>query len=294
MKMSVKMSVCNNCPRKCNVDRTKSIGICGVGDNVKVARAGLHFGEEPCISSKEGSGTIFFSGCSLKCVMCQNFDISHEVFGKEISVNRLAEIMKELEALGANNINFVTPSHYVNQIEEALNIYKPNIPLVYNSSGYDFPTTIKKDIFDVFLFDLKYYTAEKSLKYTKCSDYFVVASTAIKEAVKLKGKPIFDDRGLMQSGVIVRHLILPSSTNDAISIINWLNENTPEIVFSLMSQYVPMYKACEYKEINRPITKREYEKVLGACYNTNFAEIYIQDRKSASIEMIPDFDLTGI
>jgi putative pyruvate formate lyase activating enzyme len=288
------MAVCNNCPRKCNIDRLKSVGICGVGESVKIARAGLHFGEEPCISSNKGSGTIFFSGCSLKCVMCQNYNISHECYGKEVSINRLAEIMKELEEFGANNINFVTPSHYVNQIEQALKIYKPNIPLVYNSSGYDMVETIEKNLFDVYLFDLKYFNSKKSQKYSKCSDYFEVASKAILQAVKIKGKPLYNEDGILQSGVIVRHLVLPSSTNDAILIIDWLKNNVPEIVFSLMSQYIPMYKADEFKELNRTITKREYEKVLNACYDADFSEIYIQDRKSANKDLIPTFDLTGI
>ena len=294
MKTSVKMSICNNCPRQCNIDRSKTTGVCGVGESVKIARAGLHFGEEPCISSTEGSGTIFFSGCSLKCIMCQNYNISHNTYGKEITTQRLADIMRELELAGANNINFVTPGHYINQIEEALRIYRPQIPLICNSSGYDLVENVKRDIFDVYLFDLKYYTSEKSSKYAKCSDYFEVATKAISEAVKLKGEPKFNEKGIILSGVMVRHLILPSSTNDAIGIIDWLSNNTPEIVFSLMSQYVPMYRANEFKEINRAITKREYEKVLNFCYDKEFAEIYIQDRKSATKEMIPVFDLSGI
>ncbi len=288
------MLLCNNCPKRCNINRTTNYGVCGVSDKIKVARAGLHFGEEPCITGENGSGTIFFSGCSLKCAMCQNYDISHNTFGKDISGEKLIEIMKSLENSGAHNINFVTPSHYFSQIEEVLRVYRPNIPLVYNSSGYDLVENIKKDLFDVYLFDLKYFSNEKAQKYSKCSDYFSVATSAISEAVRLKGAPKFNDRGILQSGVIVRHLILPSSTNDAINIIEWLNENTPEIIFSLMSQYVPMYKACEYKELNRKITAREHNKVLEHCYNKNFAKIYIQDRTSATKEMIPSFDLTGI
>ena len=151
------MKLCQNCPRRCNVDRSSKIGYCGVNDEIKVARAGLHFGEEPCISGKNGSGTIFFSGCSLKCVMCQNYHISHECFGKNVSKSEIIEIMKNLENSGAHNINFVTPSHYLTQIEEIIKNYRPNIPLVYNSSGYDDLSLIENDLFDVYLFDLKFF-----------------------------------------------------------------------------------------------------------------------------------------
>jgi putative pyruvate formate lyase activating enzyme len=265
-----------------------------VGENIKLARAGLYFGEEPCISGTNGSGTIFFSGCALKCVMCQNFEISHKGIGQYVSDDKFIEIMADLEQKGAHNINFVTPSHYFNRISGILSNYRPNIPLVYNSSGYDNIENIEKDIFDIYLFDLKYFSMEKSARYSKCEDYFNVASSVIKTAAQITGSPVFDENGLMKRGVIVRHLILPQSTNDSIKIINWLNENTPNIVFSLMSQYVPMYRANEYPEINRKITKREYNKVLEECYSKNFSLIYTQSIKSASTEYIPEFDLTGI
>ena len=288
------MQLCNNCPRKCGVNRNAELGVCGVGNVLKIARAGLHFGEEPCITGKNGSGTIFFSGCSLKCVMCQNYNISHEAFGKEVSEDRFVNIIKELEAKGAHNINMVTPGHYFRQISSAIDKYRPNIPIIANTGGYDSVEMIKSNLFDVYLFDLKYFSREKSMKYSKCSDYFDIASKAIIEAVKQKGKPVFNGEGIIQSGVIVRHLILPQSTNDSIEIIKWLHNNVPEVVFSLMSQYVPMYKATEYPEINRRITKREYEKVLDFCYDKNFFDIYIQDRSSSTKELIPLFDLSGV
>ncbi len=288
------MSLCQSCPRKCNIDRSARTGICGVGNDIKIARAGLHFGEEPCISGTNGSGTIFFSGCSLKCVMCQNYQISHEAFGKYISAERLISIIKSLEEKGAHNINLVTPTHYFEQLSKVFNMYRPNIPLVYNSSGYEHTDNINKNLFDIYLFDLKYFSAEKSSKYSQCSDYFNVASKAIKSAIDIVGKPIFDQNGLLKRGVIVRHMILPQSTNDSIEIIEWLNKNANSIIFSLMSQYVPMYKACMHKEINRKITKREYEKVLNKCFECNFTEIYTQSLKSATSEFIPSFDLTGI
>ena len=288
------MSLCNSCPRRCNANRSEKSGVCGVSDKIKIARAALHFGEEPFISGKNGSGTIFFSGCALKCVMCQNYEISHQAYGKEITVKRLAEIMKELEDQGAHNINFVTPSHYFNQIEEALSIYRPKIPLVYNSSGYDDIGNISKNLFDIYLFDLKFYTKEKSIRYAKCENYFDVASSVIKQAVSLVGTPSYNHDGIMKSGVVVRHLILPQSTNDAIEIIRWLAKETPEIVLSLMSQYVPYYKASDFKELSRKITLREYNKVLNECYNKNFSNILIQELASADTKYIPDFNLEGV
>ncbi len=288
------MQLCNDCPRRCNADRDQNRGVCGVSANPIVARAGLHFGEEPPISGKNGSGTVFFSGCSLKCVFCQNYNISHQKFGKEISVQRLAEIFKELEYKGAHNINLVTPTHYIKAIKEALNIHRPNIPIVYNSSGYDDLSVIEEDIFDIYLFDLKFYSSDKSKRYASCENYFEIASKAVKRAYDIKGTPIFDKNGILRRGVVIRHLILPQATNDAIKVIEWLKDNTPDICFSLMSQYVPMHRAEEFKEINRRITKREYEKVLSVLDNVPFAEVYTQSLNSATKEYIPQFDLTGI
>ena len=292
--MRIVMHLCNNCPNKCNVDRNVNIGYCGVKKDIKLARAGLHFGEEPCISGANGSGTIFFSGCSLKCVMCQNYDISHHCHGKDVSQGEFIEVIKNLENSGAHNINFVTPTHYYSSIKDALAVYRPEIPLVYNSSGYECVDNIKDDIFDVYLFDLKYFSTEKSERYSNCKNYFQVASEVIKTACDVVGKPVFDEKGILRRGVVVRHLILPSNTNDSLKAIEWLNDNAPDIVFSLMSQYVPMFKSNEFPEINRKITKREYNKVLNKCYDCNFYETYIQDLSSATTEFIPKFDLTGI
>lgn len=258
----------------------------------KIARADLHFWEEPCISGKKGSGTIFFSGCTLRCVYCQNFEISHKGSGKIITVEELANIMRKLEQRGAHNINFVNPTHYFHIIKEALKIYKPLIPLVCNSSGYELESNIKEDIFDIYLFDLKYVSSQKSLKYSGVADYFDVASKAITMAYKLKGTPKIDSNGIMQSGVIVRHLVLPLSTNEAISVIDWFCENTPDAYLSIMSQYVPCGNAEKYKEINRKITKREYEKVLNYLCSKDIKNIYIQDRLSSDTKFIPDFNLS--
>ncbi len=291
------MTKCNQCPRRCNALRngTENIGgFCRMPNLPRIARAGLHFWEEPCISGKHGSGTVFFSGCSLKCVYCQNFDISHNGFGKNVSIERLAEIFKELESKGAENINLVNPTHYIGAIKEALKIYKPNIPIVYNSSGYDSIYTVNNGFTDVYLFDFKYCDNEKSLKYSAAADYFTVATNAIKKAYDLIGKCKFDDSGIMQSGIIIRHLLLPSSTNDAIRIIDWAAENCKNAVFSLMSQYVPMGKADEYKEINRRITAREYDKVCNHLMEKDFCNIYVQERESANTAYIPEFNLEGV
>ncbi|MBE6769712.1 MAG: radical SAM protein [Ruminococcaceae bacterium] len=288
---------CNNCPRQCNALRSESENIGGICKSAllpKIAKVSLHNWEEPCISGTKGSGTLFFSGCSLKCVFCQNYNISQENFGKRVSTQRLAEIFREIEASGAHNINLVNPTHYFWAIEQALNIYKPKIPLVYNSGGYDLPENIKKGIFDVYLMDLKYINNETAFKYSKCDNYTDFAFNAIKAAYELQNEPIFDENGILQKGLIVRHLILPQHTNDAIKVIDWFKENTPNAILSIMSQYVPMYKAEEYKTINRQITKREYDKVLNYVSDKKLSHVYTQKRTSSDAKYIPDFNLDGI
>lgn len=288
--------ICNGCPRKCNAKRTLNDnigGFCRMPLQPKVARASLHFWEEPIISGTNGSGTIFFSGCSLKCAYCQNFKLSHKDFGKTVTVNRLAEIMKELEEKGAHNINFVNPTHYIFSIEEALKIYKPNIPLVYNSSGYDLPEYIEKSPFDIFLMDFKYFSKENSKKYSFAEDYPEYAKASIIKAYNKYPKPIVED-GIMKKGLIVRHLILPQSTNETINIIDWFCENTPNAYFSLMAQYIPLGNADKFKEINRKITKREYEKTVDYLLNKDIKNAFIQDRSGASEDFVPEFDYTGI
>jgi len=261
----------------------------------KVARADLHFWEEPVISGKNGSGTVFFSGCSLKCVYCQNYEISQENSGKIISYERLAEIFCELERKGAHNINLVNPSHYAIAIKKALDIYKPQIPIVYNSGGFDNVETLKmlEGYIDIYLLDLKYLDSDRAKLYSLAEDYPEVAKKSITEALRQQPECIIKD-GIMQKGVIIRHLILPQGTNEAIKVFDWVRENASNSYFSIMSQYIPMGKAKEMPIINRKITKREYDKVLDYISEFDFDNVFIQENSSATKEYIPRFDLSGI
>ena len=291
--------ICNLCPRKCNAQRTDTEnigGFCKMPLLPTIAKATLHFGEEPPISGKNGSGTVFFSGCSLNCIYCQNYDLSHSLLGKTVSVERLAQIFKELEQKGAHNINLVTPSHYALTIKEALDIYRPQIPIVYNCSGYESVETLKmlKGYIDIFLFDFKYINSDKAKLLSCAPDYPQIAEKALKEAYKQQENCIFDSNGILQKGVIVRHLLLPQSTNDAIKIFDFVRNTTPNAYFSLMSQYVPMGKAETVPQINRKVTKREYEKVVNYILDSGFSNCYIQEMASATKEYIPNFDLSGV
>ncbi len=290
---------CRMCPRQCNAIRTADNnigGVCAMPENILLARASLHFWEEPSISGKNGSGTVFFSGCPLHCVYCQNADISTNNQGKAVSVQKLADIFKNLEDKGAHNINLVTPTHYVPQIIKALNIYKPNIPIVYNTSGYETTEMLKllKGYIDIYLFDFKYISNDKARLYSNAADYPDVCKAALKQAYLQHPECLFDQNGIMQKGVIVRHLLLPAATNDAISIFVWVMQNAPNAYFSLMSQYIPLGKAKEMPIINRKITDREYNKVVDYILNSNFENCYIQEKGSASTKFIPDFDFAGI
>lgn len=258
-------------------------------ESVVIAKYGKFMFEEPCFTGEKGSGAIFFSGCSLRCVFCQNYEISSLCNGKQISIEKLASIFKQLEDEGCENINLVNPTHYVNQIAKAFEIYKPNIPVIYNSHGYETEQTIKKasEFVNIFLPDLKFYDSNISLKYAGAKDYFEKASKAISLMRKLK--PDCFDGEIMKSGVLIRHLILPLCTDDSIKILEWINKNSPESKVSLMSQYTPYGKASEYKEINRKITKREYNKVLDRYFELGL-DGYCQDRESSSEVYIPKWD----
>ena len=290
--------LCNQCPRKCNAIRTDTYnigGFCDMPHKAVVARAALHFWEEPSISGKNGSGTVFFSGCSLHCVFCQNSDISTNNKGKPISSTELSEIFKKLENQGAHNINLVTPTHFSDVIIKALDIYKPSIPIVYNSSGYESVESLQKlkDYIDVYLLDFKYIDAEKARLYSNAPDYPNVCKSALLEAYRQQGECLFKN-GIIQKGLIIRHLLMPQATKDAISIFDWVRENTPNAYFSIMSQYIPLGQALNMSVINRTVTAREYNKVVDYIANSNFENCYIQERSSADKNYIPDFDFTGI
>ena len=286
--------ICSICPRHCNVDRSVNLGFCQSPDNFRVARAALHFWEEPCISGKEGSGTVFFSGCNLKCVFCQNNEISAENKGVEISDDKLISIFENLISQGANNINLVNPTHYAKRLAKVLSRWKSPVPIVYNSSGYEEVETLKAldGLIDIYLPDLKYIRAEKAMRYSKAADYFEKASAALLE-MRRQVEDKFDG-DIMKSGMIIRHLILPQYTNSSIAVLDFIKSNFPNTFVSLMAQYTPCGDLSEFPEINRKITKREYEKVVNYAFDNSFDKLFIQELSSADKSFIPKFDFTGV
>lgn len=286
---------CNICPRNCNADRKINTGVCGVGDTLKVARAGAHFWEEPCISGYGGSGAVFFSGCNLKCVFCQNYEISSGAYGKEITVERLCEIYNELIDSGVHNINLVTPTHYANKILQSLE--KPlSVPVVYNSGGYDSVETLKKfeSKVQIYLPDLKYLDSACAKKYSKAADYPEKAKAAILEMYRQVGDAVFDDEGIMLKGVIIRHLMLPGETDNTLDIIDWVKDNFDnKVVFSLMSQFTPNPN-CSYENLKNPVSQEEYNKAVDYMYLVGLENGYVQDFSSAKSEYTPPFDLSGV
>lgn len=293
-------SPCNLCPRMCGVDRTVQSGFCQSSSRMKVARAALHFWEEPCISGTRGSGTIFFSGCVLRCCYCQNYHISSEGFGQEISIPRLAEICLELQNKGAHNINLVTASQYLDQVLPALDLIRGelHIPVLYNNSGYERIEVIRalKGYVDIFLPDFKYANNDLARKYSHAKDYFEVAAAAIKEMTDQTGKPVFDEKGIMLKGVIIRHLVLPGARKDSFAVLKWISDNLPreKFMLSLMSQYTPAFKSQEHKEINRRITTYEYESVVEEAVRLGLDNGFMQELSSAREDYTPPFDLEGI
>ena len=283
--------ICNQCPRKCNVERSKTVGRCGVGENFKLARASLHFWEEPCISGKNGSGTVFFSGCNLGCVFCQNYEISHRKIGREVSADELTEIFESLIEKGANNINLVNPTHYALQLADVLSKLKSPVPIVYNSSGYESVETLKTldGLVDIYLPDFKYISSEKARKYSFAEDYPEVAMLALKEMKRQVGADVFDESGLMKKGMIIRHLVLPSNTNASIKALDYLAENYADTYISVMAQYTPCGNLTGYDEINRKLTKREYNKIVDYILSLGLDKIFIQDLSSSGDRFIPEF-----
>ena len=293
------LSSCSLCPRNCKINRHTGVGFCGAKDKIKVARAALHFWEEPCISGKNGSGTIFFSHCNLACVFCQNHEISHVGFGKEISISDCASLFLKLQAMGAHNINLVTPTPYAPLIMEALDIVKDrlNIPVVYNCGGYENPELIENlnPYIDIYLTDFKYYDKTLSKKYSFAEDYSEFALASLEKMIKTKGEPKIKD-GIMERGVIVRHLVLPTCREDSKKIISLLKEKfgTDKFILSLMAQYFPPENLPDFPEINRKITSFEYDSVVNFAYDSGFKNAYIQGRESAMESFVPPFDLSGV
>lgn len=289
------MVKCTLCPRKCGVDRSLSIGACGVGDKIIISKIMLHMWEEPSISGTHGSGAIFFGGCPLGCIYCQNKEISHGGLGKEYSVSELASAMLELQDKGAHNINLVTPTHYSDKIIEALSLIKDKlkIPVVYNTSGYERPEIIKKiaDHVSIFLADIKYFSPILSQKYSKCKDYYEYAKSSFKEMLLAKGKCFFDGNGIMTSGVILRHLVLPSCRLDSIAILEDIKKDFDVSCFklSLMSQYTPDFYEGEFKELKRRITSFEYNSVVERAVSLGY-DGYIQEKGSATSAYTPKFN----
>ena len=297
---SFSLSSCELCPRRCKANRETGTGFCQGGSSVKLAKAALHHWEEPCISGTRGSGTVFFSGCPLRCCFCQNYPISSENFGAEISVTRLSQVFLELQEQGAHNINLVNPTHYVPWILEALELARPQlrIPLVYNSGGYERVEILREleGVVDIYLPDLKFYSSEASAKYARAPDYFSVASKAILEMYRQVGRAQYDAQGLLKKGLIIRHLAMPSLKDDSIQLLRWIHENLPgeDILVSVMSQYLPCYHSGDYPEINRRISTYEYRKILEELERLGFSNGYTQQREAAVDAYIPDFDLSGV
>ncbi|MDO5416106.1 MAG: radical SAM protein [Lachnospiraceae bacterium] len=292
---------CTLCPRTCHADRRKQAGYCGCTDDLKAARAALHPWEEPCISGTAGSGTVFFTGCTLRCCFCQNYPVSSQGRGKSISVQKLSQIFLNLQAQGAHNINLVTPTQFLPHITAALDLARPRLtlPVLLNSGGYERTETIDAldGYVDIYLPDLKYYSPELSLRYSRAADYFEYASRAILRMIEQVGPPVLDEQtGLMKKGVIIRHMVLPGAKEDSIRLLNWMKEALPENHFqvSLMSQYTPFYRSSEYPEINRRITSYEYYKVVDEAIRLGLTSGFMQEKSSAKEEYTPPFHFEGL
>ena len=288
--------LCNNCPRMCNVMRRETdAGVCRMGADAVVARAALHFDEEPIVSGTRGSGAVFFSGCALRCRFCQNYPISHEGFGRRVSVDGLKHIYANLIAQGAHNINLVNPTHFVEPILASLEGGLP-VPVVWNSGGYERVETIRRleGRVRVFLPDLKYRFDDAAARYSGARDYFQCASAAIREMLRLAGPVRLDAEGIIQSGVVVRHLILPGRVEESKAVLDWIAAELPGAWVSLMAQYVPMGNVRGVDELERRLTQGEYDAVVEHLFDLGLEEGFVQELSSAEEKYIPAFDLTGV
>lgn len=291
---------CNICPRACDINRSVSAGFCGAKENAQVSKVMVHMWEEPYLtnicgksSEKLGSGAVFFSGCNLKCIYCQNNTISSSCCGKEVSPQELADIFKKLEAQNVCNINLVTPTHFVKQIIKALETYRPAIPIVYNTSGYEKPETILalKGLVDIFLFDFKYFSNDIAKNYSSAPNYPEVCKEALKTA-RNQVDDKFDENGIMQSGLVVRHLLLPSCSGDGIEILKWINDNLGKNTFvSLLNQYTPHSKATTHPILKNKPKRLEYSRLVAFAKSLEMPNVFLQDETSASDNFIPDFSV---
>lgn len=291
------LAKCEICPHRCGVNRLKNeIGRCKSTDKIKIALYSIHKFEEPCISGKHGSGTVFFSNCNLNCMYCQNYEISQQGKGKEISVEKLANIMIEQQDKHAENINLVTPTSYVLQIIDAIKIAKKNgliIPIIYNTNGYENIETLKllEGYIDVYLPDLKYYDNGLGEKYSKVNNYFEIATKAIQEMYRQVGSPKFNQQGMIQKGLMIRHLVLPNNVENSKKILKWIKENIDEKVYiNIMAQYFPTYKSKDIKELNRKLTQKEYQEIENYVYQLDIKNGYMQDLGEHEEEFVPKWE----
>ena len=289
---------CSICPHMCGINRNNGqIGRCKSNNKVKIALYSVHDFEEPCVSGENGSGTVFFSNCNMNCVFCQNYEISQQGKGKEITIERLAEIFLEQQNRNVNNINLVTPTSYVPQIIEAIKIARVNglkIPIIYNTNGYENVETIKmlEGYIDIYLPDLKYAEDNLGLKYSKVKNYFEIATTAIKEMYRQVGSPKLNNDGIIEKGLIIRHLVLPNNIENSKKVLKWIKENMDKDVYvSVMAQYFPTYKAKQIENINRKLTKEEYEKIENYLYDLDIENGYIQELGEHEEEYVPKWDV---
>lgn len=292
------LTKCEICPHRCGVNRTKGeIGRCKSTDKIKIGLYSIHHFEEPCISGKHGSGTVFFSNCNLNCVYCQNYEISQQGKGKEISIEELANIFIEQQNRQAENINLVTPTSYTLQIIEAIKIAKKQglkIPIIYNTNGYENVETLKllEAYIDVYLPDLKYYYNAIGRKYSKVDHYFEFATKAIQEMYRQVGSPKFNNKGMIQKGVMIRHLVLPNNIENSKKILKWLRENIDKQVYiDIMAQYFPIYKAKEMKDLNRKLTKEEYQEIENYVFDLDIKNGYMQELGEHEEEYVPKWDV---
>lgn len=296
----IELKSCTICPRMCSIDRNTSTGYCGAGNQIRLAKACLHNWEEPCISGTKGSGTIFFSNCNMGCVFCQNYDISQEGYGKEVSTERLAQIMLSLQNQNAHNINLVSPTPYIYHIKEAVTLAKNNglvIPVIYNSNAYESPEALHllEGLVDIYLPDLKYFDDKYSIKYSQAPGYFEHATKAIIEMYRQTGTPVFDDRGMLKRGLMIRHMMLPGLLFDSKKIVDWVLEYLPkEVYLNIMCQYTPMYNSKDYPEINRKLNPAHYESLMDYAVSQGLENGFMQDPESATDEFTPVFDLSGL